>query len=323
MSRRPEPLTYDALLADALGQVPGLCPAWTDHNPSDPGIAVLELLAHLAEMQLYQARQVPDEHLRALLQLIRGAASPLPDDQPIEAAIDETLHALREPYRVVTPADHALLIATQWPRTPGAVALGGAADIRRSHCLIDRDLERPGAEQSPAPGHLSVIVVPAAPPATRRPAPGPAVLAALAAFLEPRRLLTVHTHVVAPTYLTIGVAARVYLQGSADARATRSRAQAVLSDMFDPLRGGPTGVGWPFGRNAYTSEVLAQLDAVPGVDFVEGVELLTADPTRRIVDGAELVGLRLRPHELVDYDPDAGTLELWEQTGGTWQTIGS
>ena len=24
---------------------------------------------------------------------------------------------------------------------------------------------------------------------------------------------------------------------------TRSRAQAVLSDMFDPLRGGPTGVG--------------------------------------------------------------------------------
>ena len=74
MSARPPPPSYELLLAEAMTQVPGLCPEWTDHNPSDPGVALIELLAQLSEMLLYQARQVPEDSLRALLQLARGAA---------------------------------------------------------------------------------------------------------------------------------------------------------------------------------------------------------------------------------------------------------
>lgn len=323
MSARPEPMNYESLLAEAMAQIPALCPAWTDHNPGDPGIALVELLAHLTEMLLFQARQVPDENLRALLQLARGAAWPCPPGQPIEAAIDETLQTLREPYRVVTAVDYAERITVQWPGSPEARALKEPSVMRRVHLLVDRDLSRPGAELLSAPGHLSVVVVPDAAAGTRRPAPSQAVLAALGAFLAPRRLLTVHTHVVAASYLKVGVKVRVYLREDAPIELTRGRVQAVLRDSFDPLRGGPGGTGWPLGRHVYTSELLALLDAVPGVDFVEGLDLVTDDAARRIVDGPELVGVRLWPHELVDHEPGAGTIELWGQMGGSWQKIGS
>lgn len=323
MSARPPPPSYELLLAEAMTQVPGLCPEWTDHNPSDPGIALIELLAQLSEMLLYQARQVPEDSLRALLQLARGAAWPFPPEQPLESSIDETLRAVRETYRAVTAADYLALIAGPWPRSPEARALNESPAIRRAHVLVDRDLSRVGAELTPAPGHISVVVVPGAPAGARRPAPSPALIAALTAFLEPRRLLTVHNHVVAAGYLKVGVSARVYLRDDADAGRTRAGVQAVLRDMFDPLIGGAAGAGWPLGRSVFGSDLLALLDAVAGVDFVEGLDIVPDDPARRILDGQEMVGVRLRPHELVDYDPKAGTVELWGQTGGSWQMIGS
>lgn len=323
MSARPEPMNHEALLAEAMAQLPGLCPEWTDHNPSDPGVALVELLAHLTEMLLYQARQVPEDNLRALLQLTRGAAWPFPEGEALEDSIDATLRMLREPLRVVTAADYGERIADQWPASAEARALREPATVRRAHVLIDRDLSRPGAELTPAPGHVSVVVVPDAPAGTRRPTPSAGLLAALTAFLEPRRLLTVHNHVVAASYVKIGVKARVYLRGDAHAERTRARIEAVLGDSLDALRGGPEGAGWPLGRHVYGSELLALLDAVTGVDFVEGLDLVTDDPARRIVDGQELVGVRLRPHELVDLEPAAGKIELWEQTGGSWQIVGS
>src|SRR5262249_12635681 len=52
--------TFDDLVADARARIPSLAPAWTDHNPSDPGIVLLELFAWLAEIVLYRLDRVPD-----------------------------------------------------------------------------------------------------------------------------------------------------------------------------------------------------------------------------------------------------------------------
>src|SRR5689334_1705936 len=42
-------LTYDDLMSQALTLIPRLLPTWTDHNPADPGITLVELFAALAE----------------------------------------------------------------------------------------------------------------------------------------------------------------------------------------------------------------------------------------------------------------------------------
>ena len=47
-------------------------PEWTNYNPSDPGITLVELFAWLAEMLIYRADQVTDRHRLAFLKLLNG-----------------------------------------------------------------------------------------------------------------------------------------------------------------------------------------------------------------------------------------------------------
>jgi len=51
--------TYADLMAEAVASIPALYPRWTDHNPSNPGIALVELFAWLTEMLIYPANLVP------------------------------------------------------------------------------------------------------------------------------------------------------------------------------------------------------------------------------------------------------------------------
>lgn len=53
---------YDDLVQIGLSKLPSLAPAWTDYNAHDPGITLMELLAFVAEAQLYSlARSRRDE----------------------------------------------------------------------------------------------------------------------------------------------------------------------------------------------------------------------------------------------------------------------
>jgi predicted phage baseplate assembly protein len=69
----PAPPLDDARWSDLVEEsralVPFYAPAWTDHNASDPGITFVELLAWIAEMQIFQLDQVPARHRRAFLAL--------------------------------------------------------------------------------------------------------------------------------------------------------------------------------------------------------------------------------------------------------------
>src|SRR3954454_9376688 len=69
--------SYADLLEEARTLIPSLDPAWTDHNPTDPGITLIELFAWLAEMLIYRADQVPDRHRLAFLKLLNGLTAQL------------------------------------------------------------------------------------------------------------------------------------------------------------------------------------------------------------------------------------------------------
>ena len=58
---------YDDLVDDALRMVQLRCPEWTDHNPSDPGVTLIETFAYLTDVLLYRLNRVPDRlHLKFL-----------------------------------------------------------------------------------------------------------------------------------------------------------------------------------------------------------------------------------------------------------------
>ena len=62
--------TYADIVAEAMRLIPRYCPEWTDHNPSDPGITVLELTAWMTELILYRLNRVPEKNYLAFLDMI-------------------------------------------------------------------------------------------------------------------------------------------------------------------------------------------------------------------------------------------------------------
>src|SRR6267143_6555346 len=61
---------FQDIVDEAKSRIPRYCPEWTDHNVSDPGVALIELFAWMTELLLYRVNQVPDKTYVKLLDLI-------------------------------------------------------------------------------------------------------------------------------------------------------------------------------------------------------------------------------------------------------------
>jgi len=62
--------TWKQLVEESVRLIPRYCPEWTNHNPSDPGITLLELYAWMTEMTLYRLNKVPEKNFITFLDLI-------------------------------------------------------------------------------------------------------------------------------------------------------------------------------------------------------------------------------------------------------------
>lgn len=300
--------TYDGLVEEARNAIPVDHPGWTDHNPSDPGIALIELFAWLTEMTLYRVNRIPERNYRTFLTLLDGR----PRDtatMSLDEDIRATLQDLRERWRAVTADDYEYLVATQWPESPQAAARGADESVvRRVRCT------------APMPGQISLIVVPQS-GVGDAPwlAPRPALLEALAEFFDDRRLLTTRLSVTGPNYVRVALGATLYLKNDARASEVASAATQALQRYFHPWEGGDDGAGWPFGHAIHGSAVYAMLENLRGIDHVDGVVIQPADGRPVSSGTGDLTTIALQPHELVRVD--GINLTLMERRGGQWALV--
>ncbi len=273
---------YADLVEEARTLIPGYAPEWTNHNPSDPGITLIELFAWLSEMLIYRLNRVSDDNLRTFLKLLNGKDWKPSGMTPAALATDirTSVQALRRQERAVSCDDFE------------ALALEADARVARVRCLPRRNaLINFEAEQ---PGHVSVIVVP------RHDGDLTPVLEAVEAYLEPRRLLTTFVHVVGPQRVEVDIEATVVALPDVDPSELLPRVITTLRAFLDPLCGGEQQTGWPFGRNVFISEIYQLLDQLPGVDYVTEVTLASNDSARLIHNAqGKQIGLTVKPHELV------------------------
>jgi hypothetical protein len=302
--------TYGDLTAEAQAMIPTLVPAWTDHNPSDPGITLVELLAWLTEMLMYQVDQVPAANTEKFLKLLNGPDWTRPPGMSLDDAIRLTMLGLRERYRAVTAADYEWLALHAWPQSTQAGQLRSGGTLARVHCVPGRNLAAtdPDAHQAEAPAHLSLVVVPASAPDPEPAAgtdsagdPYQELYDALWQFFDERRMLTTRHHVVGPGYVTVAISANLALHDGAPPFQVLAGARQALAAFYDPLAGGPRHQGWPFGRAVYASEASAVLERVPLVDYVEDVQVTAPDAADRVQpDGSgRPIAVGLDAHELV------------------------
>ncbi len=62
--------SFQDIVDEAKRLIPRFVPEWTDHNLSDPGIALIELFAWMTESIIYRLNQVPDDIYLRFLELL-------------------------------------------------------------------------------------------------------------------------------------------------------------------------------------------------------------------------------------------------------------
>src|SRR5689334_10494745 len=62
--------TYQDIVDEAISLIPRYAPEWTNHNPSDPGITLLELAAWMSDLLIFRLNQVPEKNYVAFLNLL-------------------------------------------------------------------------------------------------------------------------------------------------------------------------------------------------------------------------------------------------------------
>jgi predicted phage baseplate assembly protein len=182
------------------------------------------------------------------------------DAASLTEALEEVPAAVHRRDRLVTAEDLQSL-AEEVPGVCRAVAL---------------PLLHPDTPYVDAAGVMSVAVFPdlvvpgsdARPP--EAPLPDRALLRRVAAYLDPRRLVTTELYVIPPTYRTVAVAVGVQVRQGYQVDAVRRWVELILRQYLGVLPpDGPDGRGWPLGRAVRRAELEAVAVQVEGVEYVQ------------------------------------------------------
>jgi hypothetical protein len=271
--------TFDQLTTEGRALIQRYFPAWTDYNPSDPGITLIELFAYLIEAAIYQINRVPERSLERFAGLV-GVERQV--GEPIARTLSRSLAEIRQRYRAVTENDFEVL-ATQ----AGAVA--------RAKAVVTANVQKIGAEPGvfPADQLVRVVIVPS--DASMAAGQLQALCNQVFAFLAPRRLITTRIKVVPPdtTPTSISVTVARAAVSRLDAVTLRSNVDQSITNFFDDRVGGFDGKGWPFGRSVYRSDLYRLIEGLDDVDHVEELLLNSDDSSAEIHLASPLSLVRL------------------------------
>lgn len=249
---------YQDLIQEARALIPIYHKEWTNHNPSDPGIVLLELFAWLSEMALYRVNQIPNETYRQFIELLGVEFEP---ETTLETGIQKVLQELNRRYRAITKEDFEEL-------TLECVAQSEPGLKCRAICIPNRNLSIANANLN-KPGHVSVILL----TPTRDYQPSAELKQQVMAFLNQRKLITTRVHVVGPITKDVRLRIDVKLKRIVGVTEIVKQIEEKIRKYFDLIEGGVAGKGWPMGRDLYRSEIYSLVENIPEIDHVSRIAI--------------------------------------------------
>ena len=106
---------FEDLVEECLERIPRYCPEWTNYNPSDPGITLVELFSWLTDQMLARFNQVPRRQYVAFLEMLGIRLQP-----PTPAQAEVTFYLSSSlPQRYIIPA--GIEVATERSTTLEAI----------------------------------------------------------------------------------------------------------------------------------------------------------------------------------------------------------
>lgn len=133
----------------------------------------------------------------------------------------------------------------------------------------------PSSPPDLAPGVVTVVVIPkfdALHPLW--PVPDRPFLQKVCDYLDPRRLVTTEIYVRGPEYVLVYVSVGIQVRGGFFSDLVRNAAKEQLNSYLSSLPpGGPDGTGWPLNKRLLKKDLEAVITRVPGVEFVDSIEM--------------------------------------------------
>lgn len=170
------------------------------------------------------------------------------DAETIEEAKIRGPWTLKHRYRAVSLEDFEQL------------ALQASGEVAKARCFADN-------------GKIVIVLVPKGDADILK--PGGMLIKKVGGYLNARRLITTKLRVRGPGYLGLTIDAEVVLtsQKVGLVNETKTIIEQELRRFLHPLKGGPTGDGWPMGRAVHLSEIYYLFEKIDGVDFVQKLVL--------------------------------------------------
>jgi hypothetical protein len=124
--------------------------------------------------------------------------------------------------------------------------------------------------------------------------------------LDARRLLTAVLEVGEPRYVFVSTDITLVADPKADADQVVRSVRERLETYLHPLKGGPSGDGWPFRRSLTLADIYSQVQAATGVAFLLDAKIYVSEvanaqegllSAERLVSNAE--GVRIGDDDLL------------------------
>ncbi|MFE0370572.1 putative baseplate assembly protein [Streptomyces tendae] len=123
---------FQQFVDDAKRYIQQRAPEWTDHNVSDPGVTLVETVAHMADQIVYRLNRVPDKNHLAFLDLVGITLFP-----PSAARTDVTFW-LSAPQEDTILVPVGTEVATLRTERDEAVVFATEQDLRIVPCTMGR-----------------------------------------------------------------------------------------------------------------------------------------------------------------------------------------
>ncbi len=275
---------YKDISNEMLESIPKYTDKWTNHNPSDPGITILEMLAWIGETILYRIDRIPEETYISFLRLVAGAADledvkELLKDSDLDSSHRHVLELLKEVecgkeksveeikasvliflnshYRAVTEEDFRKL---------SIEATAETANLGNSSPKVKRAIVSARSRK------VEIVVVPdvwveyEGLPETEKEAKYEALIKKVYDYLYPRRLIGTIVEVKKPVFTPIKISIKIVSSTHVKFETVEEDVKSRIKNYLDPLTGGPEGKGWPYGRLLTVYEISQVVEETEGVE---------------------------------------------------------
>lgn len=277
---------YEDLIDELVQSIPHFSADWTNFNPSDPGITLLELFSYIAEHLIYRSNQVTEKTYFNFLQLIAGARQLDPFDG-LQADLMDQVKKWEKNQQADLPTIRAM-VERYWGYTNRAIStrdfyalaleayFSVEASIPASN-INYRELTLTQLEQirrvivMPDEDHLSINVL-------LNPAPKPApdseaLLLAVKNNLITKRPIGTVINVRVVYYTSVCLYMALTISSSVGAKTVEETIRTKIEAYLNSITGGNDHKGWPMGKSLTLYELKLISEEVEGVDEVNEVYL--------------------------------------------------